>query len=128
MPAYLIAAVLELVVQKNEALYRSKRVTVPPWGLLWVPDPLVVCAGDVCRLADTSKLQDAEVVTRRGQGSCHSLSCAYAAWLTVIEHRPTGVVLVPQGPGRHHVYARGVDGSVYDPQNVGSREAVAAWH
>lgn len=126
IPASLITSTLDELVDLNVATYRANRVTRAPWSYLWVPDQLVVCDGDACRLADTSKLQDVEIIDDNGQASCGSLACAYAAWLYVREAKSDAAVkLIPRGPGNWHVVAF-ADGSAYDPAVIGRRERQAA--
>lgn len=121
LPASAIARTLDLLLALDVDLYRAGVVKQPPWGLLWVPDQLVICDANACRFADISKLQDVAVLQRRRQGSCGPLACAYAAWLHVHERAASSVQL-QQGASddEWHVVAR-VGSTIYDPQTIGAR-------
>lgn len=117
-----ILAVLRELVVLNADLYARRIVTTAPWSLRWEPDQLRSCSVDgVCRIADTSILQDAAIITARGAASCGPLACAYAGWQLAHRVRDVDVELIPDvEPGTWHVVAWAA-GSLLDPQVIGAR-------
>jgi hypothetical protein len=112
----LVREVLGALAHYNAATYTCTppRCLVPPWRLRYRPD----------EPAGTIILRDAQMLLRRGVGSCGELAAAYAGYL-IANGRPTRVeaMLTDAKRSIFHAFALANDGEVFDPAELARRVA-----